>query len=373
MSNDNHNKDIDEVSGVETTGHSWDGLKELNNPLPRWWVWVFLITIIWSIWYFVVYPAWPVPGGATEGTSGYTQYKELSESQQEIIERQAAYLERFEDASLEQIMQDPELYAFAMAGGKSAFKDNCATCHGTGGEGGKGYPNLNDDDWLWGGQLSEIHQTLEYGIRADNWDTRMSQMPAFGQDKLLNKDEINAVVDYVLSLSGAKPAGGAGHHKAGEEHEEYDVVASLQTGAQIFQQQCASCHGSDAKGDHEFGAPNLTDAIWLYGGERENVFNTIYYARGGMMPAWGPRLDENTIKQLSVYIHELGGGEVAQDMLPDEGLREPAEPQSIQYEKTQNIEEGEEAVLSQPEHPAAKETMQELKANEDEQGQATEQ
>lgn len=372
MSDDHKKNDIDDVSGVETTGHSWDGLKELNNPLPRWWVWVFLITIIWSIWYFVVYPSWPVPGGATQGTSGYTQYKELSESQQEIVERQAAYLERFEDADFEKIMNDPELYAFAMAGGKSAFKDNCATCHGTGGEGGKGYPNLNDDDWLWGGKLEEIHQTLEYGIRTTSLDTRLSQMPAFGKDGLLEKDDINAVVDYVLSLSGAKPTGGHGHQSRSEEHEEYDVVAALQTGAKIFQQQCASCHGSDAKGDHEFGAPNLTDAIWLYGGKRENIYNTVYYSRSGMMPAWGPRLDENTIKQLTVYIHELGGGEVNEDMLPDEGLRNNAQPESIQYEKTQNIEEGEEAALPQPEHPVAKEMVQELEAEENEQGQTKE-
>ena len=354
---DDHKKDIDDVTGVETTGHSWDGLKELNNPLPRWWVWVFLITVIWSIWYFVVYPAWPVPGGATEGTSGYTQYKELSESQQEIVDRQAAYLERFEAADFEKIMNDPELYAFAMAGGKSAFKDNCATCHGTGGAGGKGYPNLNDDDWLWGGKLEEIHQTLEYGIRAANLDTRMSQMPAFGKEGLLTRDQINDVVNYVLSLSGHKAK--AAH---GSQEQEGDVVTAFARGGQIFQQQCASCHGTDAKGLHEFGAPNLTDAIWLYGGDHDTVFETVYYSRAGMMPAWGKRLDENTIKQLTIYIHQLGGGEVNDNMLPDEGLREDADLESIQYKKTQDIELGDDAELPQPEHPAAKEEMmQELK------------
>lgn len=348
--NNDHNKDIDDITGVETTGHSWDGLQELNNPLPRWWVWVFIITVIWSIWYFIVYPSWPVSGGATEGMSGYTQYKELSESQQEIFDRQAAYLERFETADFEKIMNDPELYAFAMAGGKSAFKDNCATCHGTGGEGGNGYPNLNDDDWLWGGQMQEIHQTLEHGIRAANLDTRMSQMPAFGQDKLLSKNEINAVIDYVLNLSGNKTDG------------------NEKIGLQIFQQNCASCHGNDAKGDHAFGAPNLTDAIWLYGGDREDIYNTVYYSRGGMMPAWRSRLDANTIKQLTIYIHELGGGEVSDDMLPDEGLANDAQPESIQYEKTQDIELGDDVELPQPEHPAAKEMMQELKEG-NEQGQ----
>lgn len=344
MSNDNK-KDIDELSGIETTGHEWDGLKELNNPLPRWWVWVFIATVIWSLWYFVVYPSWPVPGGATEGTSGYTQFKELAKSQKEIIDRQAAYLERFDEASFDQIMNDPELYAFAMAGGKSAFKDNCATCHGTGAEGGKGYPNLNDDDWIWGGKVDDIHQTLKHGIRVQgNLDTRISQMPAFGQDKLLKREEIDAVVDYVRNLSG--------HAPEGRHSGEHNPVATLQMGQQIFQQQCASCHGSDAKGDQEFGAPNLTDAIWLYGGEREDVFRTVYYARAGMMPAWEGRLDENTIKQLAVYIHELGGGVASS---PDEGMREAAPLESLEYEKTEDIKIGEEPLAPQSDVPIEQE------------------
>lgn len=292
MSNDNDKKDVDDLSGVETTGHEWDGLKELNNPLPRWWVWVFLITVIWSLWYFVVYPSWPTLSGATSGTSGYSQFKELAESQQEIIDRQSAYLERFEKASFDKIMDDTELYAFAMAGGKSAFKDNCATCHGTGGEGGYGYPNLNDDDWLWGGRLEDIHQTLLHGIRVQgSFDTRLSDMPAFGKDGLLKREEIDAVVDYTLTLSG-------GAQKA-----------SFELGQTIFQQQCASCHGADGKGLYEFGAPNLTDKIWLYGSDRGSVYETVFYSRAGMMPAWNERLDENTIRQLTVYLHQLGGGE----------------------------------------------------------------
>lgn len=301
MNEDKDHKEIDEVSGVETTGHEWDGLKELNNPLPRWWVWVFLITVIWSVWYFVVYPSWPVPGGATEGTSGYTQFKELAQSQNEIAARQQVYLGRFEGASFKEIMNDPELYAFAMAGGASAFKDNCATCHGTGGQGSKGYPNLNDDDWLWGGRLSDIHQTLQFGIRENNYDTRLSQMPAFGKDKVLSKQEIEAVVDYVMSLSDGETRG-----------------AQAQ-GAQIYKMQCASCHGDDGKGLKEFGAPNLTDKIWLYGGDRQAVYDSVYFSRAGMMPAWGKRLDENTLKQLTIFLHQLGGGEEE----PDDVSAEP--------------------------------------------------
>lgn len=297
--------EIDEFTGVETTGHEWDGLKELNNPLPRWWLWVFYVTVIWSVWYWVIYPAWPTLSGATEGTGGYTQFIELKNSQNEIVQRQQAYLDTFEKASYDNIMNDEELYAFAMAGGNSLFKDRCATCHGTGAAGSKGYPNLNDDDWIWGGTLDDIEATIRYGIRDNHEDTRISQMPAFGKEGMLNRDEINAVVDYVMSLSGAKPHGG--HH--GKETNELDLVA----GAQIFKMQCASCHGEHGKGLHELGAPNLTDKIWLYGGDRDTIYETVFYSRAGMMPAWDQFLDDNAIRQLTVYLHQLGGGEKEMD------------------------------------------------------------
>lgn len=314
MSEDNKkDKDIDKLSGVETTGHEWDGLKELNNPLPRWWVWVFLVTCIWSVGYWVIYPAWPTISGHTKGIGEHNQFKELEKSQAEIVGRQAGYLEKFEKASDKEVMNNPELYAFAIAGGKAAFKDNCATCHGTGGAGGKGYPNLNDDDWLWGGRLDDIHTTLLHGIRAGNEDTHISQMPSFGKDKTLNRDEIYTVVDYVMTLSGeAKPK---------------DTYAQ---GAEIFKAQCVSCHGEQGKGKQEVGAPNLTDKIWLYGGDRKTLYDTIYYARAGVMPAWKDRLDENTIRQLTIYLHQLGGG-VDDEMKPDEGLRNDAPLESQEY------------------------------------------
>lgn len=288
---DKNNKEIDQVTGVETTGHSWDGLKELNNPLPRWWLWIFYITIIWSIGYWVVYPAWPTLSGNTEGKLKYSQYEALKTSQAEMVQRQAAYIDQFERATLDEILDDEELYAFANAGGRAAFKDNCATCHGTGAAGSKGYPNLNDDDWLWGGTVYDIHQTLQYGIRANNDDTRVSMMLGFGEDGLLTKEEIQEVVKYVRDISG----------------QEFE--GSSEKGSVIFKQNCTSCHGDNGKGKHEFGAPNLTDAIWLYGGDVESLYETIYYGRAGMMPAWDGRLDDNMIKQLAIYVHQLGGGE----------------------------------------------------------------
>jgi cytochrome c oxidase cbb3-type subunit 3 len=249
------------------------------------------VCCIWSVWYWVIYPAWPSLNGHTKGTGGYTQFVELEKSQKEIVERQQAYLDEFEKSSFKQILNSPKLYAFANAGGKSAFKNNCTTCHGTGAAGSKAYPNLNDDDWLWGGTLNEIHDTIRYGIRSGHEDTHVSQMPAFGKDKLLTKNEIYSVVDYVLTLSG------------------HDKKETYGQGSKIFQAQCISCHGEKGEGSHDFGAPNLMDKIWLFGGDRKEIYKTIYYSRAGVMPSWTNILDENTVRQLTVYLHQLGGGE----------------------------------------------------------------
>lgn len=304
---DEHRKvEVDEISGVNTTGHEWDGLKELNNPLPRWWVWVFVACCIWGAWYWVIYPSWPIPGGATKGTSGYTQYDELKASQAEIIKRQEAYLDKFDKSSFEDVMKDPELYSFAVAGGSAAFKDNCATCHGTGAEGGKGYPNLNDDDWLWGGTINDIYTTISYGIRSGHEEARASQMPAFGKDSILKKEEIEQVVDYVLGLS------------EGKSNEAMPGYA-------VFQSNCASCHGVDAKGGRDFGAPNLSDAIWLYGGTKDEVTNTVYNAHAGVMPTWQARLGDSTVRQLAIYVHQLGGGEKDETKSVQTGAQSPVE------------------------------------------------
>jgi len=295
------NIERDEVTGVDTTGHEWDGLKELNNPAPRWWLWVFFITVIWSIGYWFVYPAWPTLTGegfrgGTVGTAQQTQYEELKAAQQEILSRKANYLEAFRQASMEEVTQDPELYAFALAGGKSAFKDNCATCHGTGGAGGPGYPNLNDDDWLWGGTLQSIHQTLLYGIRAEHPDTRATYMPAYG-DMLSNK-ELSAVAEYVLALGP-------------EQGRELDR-ALIDQGGEIYFEQCAACHRPKGQGDPEVGAPALADAIWLKSeGSKEAIIAQLREPKHGVMPFWEGRLSDDTIRQLALYVHSLGGGEVS--------------------------------------------------------------
>lgn len=279
----------DHISGVETTGHEWDGIKELNNPAPRWWLWVFYICCIFSVGYWVVYPAWPTLGGHTKGVWAWTEYDELKASQKEITDRQAVYLDRFQKASFEEIQNQSDLQSFAVAGGAAYFKDNCASCHGSGAEGGPGYPNLTDDDWLWGGTIDDIYTTIKHGVRNENPDSRNNQMPSFGKDEILTKDQVDSVVDYVLSLSNPT---------------DKDVSA----GKTIFAENCTACHGEDAKGMTEMGAPNLTDAIWLYGGDRENVYQTVFYARAGQMPDWSLRLDDTTIRQLALYVHSKGGG-----------------------------------------------------------------
>jgi len=271
-----------------TTGHDWDGVSEYNVPAPRWWLIVWIICIIWAAIYWFFYPTWPTLSGNTKGSLNWTKFSELSSEQKIIEDKKIVYLEQMSKKSLEEILQDEKLMQFALNTGKSAFRENCSACHGQGAQGGKGYPNLNDDDWLWGGKLSDIYQTLLYGIRSGHDLARVNQMPSFGLDKVLKKDEINDTIEYVLSLS----------NKA-----EFNP-----RGEAIFKANCVACHGNEGKGNQALGAPNLTDAIWLYGSDKKDIYYTIYYARAGVMPFWNNRLDDNTIKSLTLYVHSLGGG-----------------------------------------------------------------
>lgn len=288
-----HKHEIDELSGTATTGHEWDGLKELNTPLPKWWVYLFYATVIWGVGYWIAYPAWPMLSSYTTGMLGYSSRADGVAAFQAGQSMRAESGKPLEEASLEQIKSDPSMLAFAEANGKAAFGDNCAPCHGTNGVGNPGYPNLQDDDWLWGGTLDDIHQTVQYGIRSGHDDARVGDMSAFLKDEILNEDQVAQVVDYVRSLSGLEPEGGA----------------DMEAGKTVFADNCAACHGEDAKGMTETGAPNLTDQIWLYGSSHDDVLTTVSYGRGGVMPAWVGRLDPVTIKSLAVYVHNLSGGQ----------------------------------------------------------------
>lgn len=289
-------KDVDSHSGVETTGHSWDGIKELNNPLPRWWLIIWYITIGWAIVYMVLMPAVPALPGLGTNTTGLRNHSDrdlVGEAVQELKTARVAQSAALLDASLETIETDRNLQQFALAMGESLFGDNCATCHGAGGRGAIGYPILADDVWLWDGTLDGIEYTLRHGIRHDaDVDTRYSLMPAFGRDKLLSPAQIDDLTEYVLNLSGAEA--------------DMDAVARA---APIYSQQCVACHMADGTGDRSQGAPNLTDAEWLYGNSPEAIYSTIYNARNSHMPAWQDRLDDASIKALAVYVHTLGGGE----------------------------------------------------------------
>jgi cytochrome c oxidase cbb3-type subunit 3 len=284
-------KHIDEISGVETTGHEWDGIRELNNPMPRWWVWTFYATIVWAIGYTILYPAWPLVNEATKGVLNYSSRGELAGEMEGARIAQGGIMEKISKVSLEEILADPQLAQFATAGGASAFRVNCVQCHGTGAAGGQGYPNLNDDEWLWGGDINAIYHTIAHGVRDGvDADTRYSEMPAFAD--MLQPEEVRQVAAYVVSLSGTPRN-----------------PSMIEPGKQLFADNCASCHGESAQGNRDFGAPNLADAIWLKVSGEAEIARQIQSPRHGVMPAWNARLSNETVKQLAVYVHSLGGGE----------------------------------------------------------------
>jgi len=286
------NHDIDEQSGTATTGHEWDGIKELDNPMPQWWLTILYATIVWSIGYMIVYPAWPLVSSYTKGVFGYSSRAEVAEEMTEAKARQQQYRDKLATASLEAIRTDAEMLEFALAGGRAAFNVNCSQCHGSGAQGFKGYPNLNDDEWLWGGSIQAIHTTITHGARNDDDDNaRQSQMPAFGKDEILTRAEISDVAEYVLSLS-----------------DNATDAAATESGKPLFAENCAPCHGETGGGVAEMGAPALDNNIWLYGGDKATLVESIANSRQGVMPAWGKILEPIVIKQLAVYVHSLGGG-----------------------------------------------------------------
>jgi cytochrome c oxidase cbb3-type subunit III len=289
----NDNTQVDSVTGTPTTGHEWDDIRELNTPLPRWWLWLFYLTIIWGIGYWIVYPAWPLVSSFTAGMFGWSSRAAVATDLSGLQAQRAPMNDKLARTALADIKNDQSLADFTYAQGRAAFRENCGPCHGAGGGGGKGYPNLNDNDWLWGGTIAEIEQTITYGVRSGNAKAHDSQMPAFGRDKLLKPDEIVTIANFVRSLSNlpTRPR------------------ADLAAGKKLFADNCAVCHGPDGKGNRELGAPDLADNIWLFGSDEATIIDVITNSRSGVMPAWTGRLDPATIKSLAYYVHSLGGGE----------------------------------------------------------------
>ena len=289
---------IDEQTGTPTVGHEWDGIEELDTPMPRWWLWTLYATIVWAVVYTVLYPAWPMLNSATTGVLGWSSRGQLvGEAEAERV-RKAPMQLALSRIPIERLNEDSRLMQAAVEGGRAAFKVHCVQCHGSGAAGSTGYPNLNDDDWLWGGNIKQIHTTLVNGIRQPgNDETRTSQMPAFGRDGILDAAQVQDVISFVRVIARREKPG-----------------ASARRGAALFAQNCTVCHGAQGKGDRILGTPDLTDAIWLYGGDRDALTQTVMNARYGVMPAWGTRLDPVTVKMLAAYVHSLGGGE---DYIPD--------------------------------------------------------
>ena len=284
------NKRIDQPTGTQTVGHEWDGIEELDTPLPRWWLWTFYLTIVFAIGYVIAYPAWPMIDKATQGVLGWTSRGQLAEEMTAADQARTSIREQLARTPIERLGEDSELLQQAVAGGAAAFRVNCVQCHGSGAGGSQqlGYPNLNDDDWLWGGDIKASHYTLTHGIRQPGDDeTRTSQMPPFAG--AFDNAQLDQLVDHVLSLSGKSE--------------------SNSVGAQLYADNCVACHGANGGGNRELGAPRLDDAIWLRGSNREAIKRQILDPRMGMMPKWEGRLDPVTVKMLAAYVHSLGGGE----------------------------------------------------------------
>ncbi|HQZ12473.1 MAG TPA: cytochrome-c oxidase, cbb3-type subunit III [Devosia sp.] len=285
-------REIDDVTGVETTGHEWDGIRELNNPLPRWWLWTFYGSIVFAIGYTIAYPAWPLLSSATTGVLGYSSRADHAAEVAAAKAAQGDTLARIAELPVADVAKDEGLARFASAGGNSLFKVYCSQCHGTGATGAPGYPNLNDDEWIWGGTVDEIYATIANGARAPlNDDTHYNFMPNFGSDGLLEGPQISVVAQQVASFTGIE--GGV----------------DTQEGRQLFADNCSSCHGDSGQGAIELGGPSLNDAIWLYGGSLEEIKAQIASPKHGVMPAWLPRLGDTAVKQLTIYVHGLGGGQ----------------------------------------------------------------
>ena len=288
-----------EKDEIETTGHTWDGLQEYNNPLPRWWLWTFYVTILWALIYTIAYPAWPLIKEATPGFLGFSTRANVAEDIASFEAKNAGNMEALAGTELASLADNGDLHGFAVNAGAAIFRANCSQCHGTGAAGvqASGYPNLLDDAWLWGGNIDDIAYTVAHGIRNEQSDeARWSEMPAFGE--ILEEEEISQVVAYVQGLSGQD-------HDAG-------LAAAGET---VFADNCASCHADDGTGDREQGAPNLADQVWLYGGSAETITDTVVNARFGVMPAWseeyrvGSGLSQAEINAVAAYVHQLGGGE----------------------------------------------------------------
>jgi cytochrome c oxidase cbb3-type subunit III len=281
----------DSVTGHNTTGHEWDGLKELNQPLPKWWVYTLYASVVWAVGFCILYPSFPGLNGYYHGILGYSTRASVDSAVAEVVKQRSVTMDQIQAKSFDEIRKDPALMAAAQTAGRITFAENCQPCHGAGGGGNPGYPALAAGNRLWGGRLEDIQQTITHGIRGADPDARQSLMPRFGADGALKPAEIQAVADYVMTLYGAAP------------------TANIPAGKQLFADNCAVCHGDAGQGNREVGGPRLAAKTHLFAQDRDGVVAQVNNPRMGVMPNWSTRLNEATIKSLALYVHGLGGGE----------------------------------------------------------------
>ncbi len=286
-------EEVDPVSGRKTTGHEWNGIKELDTPVPRGVLIFLVVTHLFALLWWVLMPTWPVGTTYTKGILGTDQWQRIEEEMAQSQAARAQWTSAIETMSFEEIIADENLMQFVRDSGRQLFGDNCAACHGMDARGAANYPDLTDDDWLWGGGPENIAETLRVGINTAHEETRVAQMPAFGRDQMLERAQVRQVALYVRSLS----------HP---ETSTPDNAEALQAGREVFLTNCAACHGEDATGSRDVGAPNLTDDYWIYGGDMQTLVTSIHGGRQGHMPTWDERLSKSEIKTLALYVNDLG-------------------------------------------------------------------
>ncbi|MEZ5933287.1 MAG: cytochrome-c oxidase, cbb3-type subunit III [Alphaproteobacteria bacterium] len=282
----------DPHTGHRMTGHEWNGIEELNTPVPRL-VWISLIvTGLFALVYWILMPAWPLGVTYTKGLLGVDQRVIVTEDVERAKADRFVWADKVETMDLETIAADEELMGIVRQSGRALFGDNCAACHGTDAKGGEGYPDLTDQAWLWGGDPETIAETIRVGVNVPHDESRQSEMMAFGRDQMLERDAILNVVAYVQSLSDPSLADG-------------DQAEAVAAGEEVFIENCAACHGEDGKGMVELGAPDLTDDAWLFGGDRDSIYSTVWNGHQGQMPAWENRLSTVDQKILTLYVLDL--------------------------------------------------------------------
>lgn len=283
----------DPVTGRETTGHEWNGIKELDTPVPRGVLLFLIVTHIWAIAWWFFAPTWPLGTTYTKGLLGFDQKQIVEEQIVDGQRERAAWTARIENESYDTILADEGLMRIVRSTGRQLFGDNCAACHGNDGRGRANYPDLTDDDWLWGGGPELIEQTMRVGINTQHPDSRIAQMPSFGRDEMLEREQVRSVAAYVYSLTNP-------------DYSTPETLERITAGQEVFATTCAACHGEDAKGNRDVGAPNLTDAYWVYGGDMQTIIASVHGGRQGHMPTWDERLTGTEIRMLSLYVHDLG-------------------------------------------------------------------